>query len=589
MLTTCADRDIAIQVRWTPAAEPHLIEILNTPFPNYRHLGAAHFSGDKSYTQFGPKSTASASLTYATAPDNRGRIASLRTDARTGRPVSGPSRAVIWTVLADDTIVPVVEDSGCRYALYPVVWGEDNSIFIVANYIPSTHLPSSPDVRKANNHLLPREHLPFKVMYSGHTPKPVEGPSTRSAWGNGSRNSISIVGTADQYGGMLTITLDGVESTFNRYSSQIGPNSYDPQCSTTLFQKSGLAPTHHTLTVNHTSDSNGGSSDGNQFFEWQYLQYYQTEEQGPVKSKSNIAAIAGGVGGGVGLIIILALLWWYFKRKQNREFVFPLDLADDGAPTPGLANAIVEPFVPPPPTSPREDPNRRPRVLQKRSSSSSFGQEDPNRRQSRVLQKRSSSSSFGQMASTGPNVTTIPYLDQKQQPTGTSTPSGEQNTHIRRSSIAKGPSADDSEFNPYALATGPRPTSMTDFTRPADRPLSGDFSIAGSSFYQNPPSSRGPSSQAPLIQEKGAIGVMNPDAPGPSSPPPGSPRLPPEVMNQLPALSEADMARLAAQVATMLQPGAATSPAAPARPQRNPPRGDADDAPPEYSQVARPP
>ncbi|KIO24341.1 hypothetical protein M407DRAFT_244497, partial [Tulasnella calospora MUT 4182] len=133
MLTTCADREIAIQVRWTPSAGPHLIEILNTPYPTFNHLGAAHFSNDKNYTQFGPKSTASASLTYTTPPDKWGRTAPLRTDTRTGKPVTGPSRAVIWTVLADDTIMPVVEDSGCRYALYPVVWGEDNSIFIVAN------------------------------------------------------------------------------------------------------------------------------------------------------------------------------------------------------------------------------------------------------------------------------------------------------------------------------------------------------------------------------------------------------------------------------------------------------------------------
>ncbi|KAG9047057.1 hypothetical protein FS837_003143 [Tulasnella sp. UAMH 9824] len=373
-----------------------------------------------------------------------------------------------------------------------------------------------------------------------------------------------IVGTADQYGGILTITLDGDQSTFNRYSSQIGPNSYDPQCSTTLFQKSGLAPTQHTLTVNHTSDSNGGSSDENQFFEWQYLQFYQTEEQPQAKPKSNVAAIAGGVGGGVGLLIFLALLWWYFKRKQNRDFVFPVDLADDGAPTPGLANAIVEPFVPPPPTSPRPDPNRR---------------------QSRVLQKRSSSSSFKQMASTGTNATTIPYLDQKQRSASTSSVPGENNTHIRRSSIAKAPSADDSEFNPYALATRPRPTSMTDFP---DRPLSGDFSVAGASSHQYPSSSRGPSSQAPLLQEKGAIGVTNPDAPGLSLSSPGSPRLPAEVMNQLPALSDADMARLAVQVATMLQPGAAP-PAAPGPAQQNSQRGNADDAPPEYSQVARRP
>lgn len=380
--------------------------------------------------------------------------------------------------------------------------------------------------------------------------------------------SVSIIGTADQYGGILTITLDGVQATFNRYSSQIGPDSYDPQCSTTLFQKSSLAPTQHTLTVNHTSDSNGGSSDGNQFFEWQYLQYYQTEEQGQVKSKSNIAAIAGGVGGGVGLVIILALLWWYFKRKQNKEFVSPVDLAGGGVPTPGLANAIVEPFVPPPLAPPKGDPNRR---------------------QPRVLQKRSSSSSFNRMSSNSTSLTTIPYLDQKQRSASTSTPPGEYNTQIRRSSIAKGPSADDSEFNPYALATGPRPTSMTDFTRPADRPLSGDFSVAGSSAYQHPSSSRGPGSQAPLMREKGAIGVTNPDAPGLSSPSPGSPRLPAEVMNQLPALSDADMARLASQVATMLQPSAAAPPAAPGPAQQSPQRGDADEAPPEYSQVARRP
>ncbi|KAG8971815.1 hypothetical protein FRC05_010775 [Tulasnella sp. 425] len=419
--------------------------------------------------------------------------------------------------------------------------------------------------RKADIHLALFEPLLLTVMYSGHILKPAGWFSYQF---NGT--SVSIVGTADQYGGILTITLDGVQSTFNRYSSQIGPNSYDPQCSTTLFQKSGLTPTQHTLTVNHTSDSNGGSSDANHFFEWQYLQYYETGDQGQVKPKSNVAAIAGGVGGGVGLLIVVALLWWYFKKKQNKEFVFPLDLADDGAHAPGLTNTIVEPFVPPPRAAPQVDPNRR---------------------QSRVLQKRSSSSSFKQMSSTGNNVTTMPFLlDQKQRSASNS--SGQQENpsmHIRRSSIAKGPSADDSEFNPYALATGPRPTSMTDFTRPADRPLSGDFSVAGSSSYYHPSPSRGPSSQAPLMPEKGAIGVMNPDAPGPASPLQASPRLPDRIVSQLPVMSDADLARLASQVATMLQPGAPGPSSAPEPPQQGPRNDDPDDAPPEYSQVARRP
>ncbi|KAG8971813.1 hypothetical protein FRC05_010773 [Tulasnella sp. 425] len=112
ILTTCSDPEFAIQVRWTPQANPHLIEIMNPPIPTFSYLGAAHFSNDKSYTQFGPKSTASASLTYVTAPDTLGRSASLRTDTRTGKPVTGPSRSAVWVVLTDGTVIPVVEDSG---------------------------------------------------------------------------------------------------------------------------------------------------------------------------------------------------------------------------------------------------------------------------------------------------------------------------------------------------------------------------------------------------------------------------------------------------------------------------------------------
>ncbi|KAG9019847.1 hypothetical protein FRB90_003437 [Tulasnella sp. 427] len=392
------------------------------------------------------------------------------------------------------------------------------------------------------------------ATYNGHIQKHAAELTTRSVSDSGT--SISIVGTTDLYGGVVTITLDGTQSTFNRYSGQPDAYSYDPQCSTTLFQKSGLAPTKHTLMVNHTSDSYGDTSDtGNQFFEWQYLQYYETEDQGQTKPKSNVAAIAGGVGGGVGLILILALLWWWCsKRKQDQEIIFPpMDLAAD-APTSGFTEPIVEPFVPPP---------RPP------------SQVDPTRRQSRVLQKRSSSSSFKQMSAVGANVATIPYVAGQRQrsPSTSSVPQEQFHAHARRSSIAKGPSADDAEFNPYALGTTARPTSMTDFARLADRPLSGDFSVAGSSFYQQPSSSRGPSSQAPLVPEKGSIGVTNPDAPGPSSVP-TSPRLPAEVVDQLPALSDADMARLAAQVATMLQPGT---------PQPHPRRDGVDEAPPEYS------
>ncbi|KAG8925741.1 hypothetical protein FRC01_009764 [Tulasnella sp. 417] len=112
ILTTCPDRYNAIKVHWSPSSHPHLMRALNAPVSTYDYLGVAHFSNDPSHTRFGPGSTASAALTYTTKPDARGRVASMRRAKRTKKLVSGKSRAAIWSVLADSTIIPIVEESG---------------------------------------------------------------------------------------------------------------------------------------------------------------------------------------------------------------------------------------------------------------------------------------------------------------------------------------------------------------------------------------------------------------------------------------------------------------------------------------------
>ncbi|KIO24369.1 hypothetical protein M407DRAFT_244462 [Tulasnella calospora MUT 4182] len=133
ILTICSNPDDAIKVHWTPGSSRHLIRVLNPSVTKYDYLGVTHFSDDPRYSLFGPNSTASAALTFVTKPNAQGYVTSMRRNKKTGEPVSGKSRAAIWNILADSTIVMIVEDSGSQYAMTPLVGGENNSIYMVAN------------------------------------------------------------------------------------------------------------------------------------------------------------------------------------------------------------------------------------------------------------------------------------------------------------------------------------------------------------------------------------------------------------------------------------------------------------------------
>ncbi|KAG9044703.1 hypothetical protein FS837_007679 [Tulasnella sp. UAMH 9824] len=108
------------------------MQILDPPVSGYNYLGVTHYSDAPVYTRFGPNSTASAGLTCLMKPNDQGRVASLRKDDRGGI-VSGKSRAAIWNILADLTMVPIVEESGCEYAMIPFVWDDTRLIVLVAN------------------------------------------------------------------------------------------------------------------------------------------------------------------------------------------------------------------------------------------------------------------------------------------------------------------------------------------------------------------------------------------------------------------------------------------------------------------------
>ncbi|KIO24370.1 hypothetical protein M407DRAFT_101634 [Tulasnella calospora MUT 4182] len=107
------------------------MQVLNPPVPRYDYLGMTHFSDSPKYSLFGPDSTASASLTCTTKPNAKRHVTSMRRNA--GEPVSGKSRAAIWNFLADSTIIPIVEESGCQYALIPFVLDDSKMIVLVAN------------------------------------------------------------------------------------------------------------------------------------------------------------------------------------------------------------------------------------------------------------------------------------------------------------------------------------------------------------------------------------------------------------------------------------------------------------------------
>ncbi|KAG8925738.1 hypothetical protein FRC01_009761 [Tulasnella sp. 417] len=89
VLTICSDAENALRVHWTPSSSPHLIHIL-------------------------------------------GHVESIRNDPEAGES-AGKSRAAVWNVLADSTIIPIVEESGYRYSLIPFVWEINRVIAVVAN------------------------------------------------------------------------------------------------------------------------------------------------------------------------------------------------------------------------------------------------------------------------------------------------------------------------------------------------------------------------------------------------------------------------------------------------------------------------
>ena len=66
-------------------------------------------------------------------------------------------------------------------------------------------------------------------------------------------------------GGVITVTLDESQVTFNRY------NPTPRICDMVAFNRDGLSNVNHTFTMSLTSNSPTGSTVGNGYVDWEYL------------------------------------------------------------------------------------------------------------------------------------------------------------------------------------------------------------------------------------------------------------------------------------------------------------------------------
>ncbi|KAG8927107.1 hypothetical protein FRC00_002277 [Tulasnella sp. 408] len=114
MLIVSPNPDNAIKVQWTPESSPNLMRVLTIQFTLYMGPNPPRqYYFEVPSPTLNNLITRSAALTCTTKPNPQGRLTSLRKDGKTQKPVTGKSRAAIWSVLADLTIIPIVEEAGC--------------------------------------------------------------------------------------------------------------------------------------------------------------------------------------------------------------------------------------------------------------------------------------------------------------------------------------------------------------------------------------------------------------------------------------------------------------------------------------------
>ncbi|KAG8993625.1 hypothetical protein FRB90_000649 [Tulasnella sp. 427] len=150
---------------------------------------------------------------------------------------------------------------------------------------------------------------------------------------------VYVVGTASLEGGVITFNLDGVTSTFDRYSTP------PYKCGIMFFAKGGLENTAHTLTASLTGPSPENST-VSEFFEYQYIQYTQVDLSDtltpsssstaassssvttstatgaptqPGGGKVNAGAIGGGIAAGVVGLLIIGFIIWFCMRRNKQE------------------------------------------------------------------------------------------------------------------------------------------------------------------------------------------------------------------------------------------------------------------------------
>ncbi|KIO25347.1 hypothetical protein M407DRAFT_25359 [Tulasnella calospora MUT 4182] len=149
---------------------------------------------------------------------------------------------------------------------------------------------------------------------------------------------VFVVGTASLEGGIVTFNLDGVSTTFDRYSTP------PYKCGVLLYGKGGLENTTHYLTATLSGPSPANATQS-PFFEFQYLQFTQldvgdsltssslptsgtvsatTTGTGAVptqtgSSKVNAGAIGGGIAAGVIGLVIIGFVIWFCMRRNKQE------------------------------------------------------------------------------------------------------------------------------------------------------------------------------------------------------------------------------------------------------------------------------
>ncbi|KAG8935431.1 hypothetical protein FRC01_000038 [Tulasnella sp. 417] len=149
---------------------------------------------------------------------------------------------------------------------------------------------------------------------------------------------VYIVGTASLEGGIITFNLDGVSTTYDRYSAP------PYRCGVLMFGQGGLQNTTHYLTATLSGPSPANATE-RPFFEFQYLQFTQLDAgdtlttssviptSGTVSSttasatstqsgsnKVNAGAIGGGIAAGaIGLVIIGFVIWFCVRREKKEK------------------------------------------------------------------------------------------------------------------------------------------------------------------------------------------------------------------------------------------------------------------------------